>query len=86
MERTVNVACVQAEPVVLDREATIDRVAELAGRAAGDGAELVLFPEAFVDEVRRIQAERGTALVVDAAKVPSGPAASRQVSSSTTMT
>jgi nitrilase len=44
----VNVACVQAEPVVLDREATIDRVAELAGQAAAAGAELVLFPEAFV--------------------------------------
>jgi nitrilase len=44
----VTVACVQAEPVILDREATIDRVAELTGEAAATGARLVLFPEAFV--------------------------------------
>ncbi len=44
---TVRVASVQAAPVFLDREATIDRVAELTETAA-DEAELVLFPEAFV--------------------------------------
>ncbi len=48
MQTAVKVACVQAEPVILDREATIDRVAELSGEAAGAGAQLVLFPEAFV--------------------------------------
>ncbi len=48
METAVKVACVQAEPVILDREATIDRVAELTGEAAAAGAQLVLFPEAFV--------------------------------------
>jgi nitrilase len=48
MEMAVKVACVQAEPVILDREATIDRVAELTGEAAAAGAQLVLFPEAFV--------------------------------------
>ena len=48
MERAVTVACVQAEPVILDREATLDRLEELATEAAGNGAELVVFPETFV--------------------------------------
>jgi nitrilase len=48
MERAVKVACVQAEPVILDREATIDRLEQLAAEAAGNGAELVVFPETFV--------------------------------------
>lgn len=42
------VAAVQATPVFLDREASIDRVAELTAKAAADGAGLVVFPEAFV--------------------------------------
>jgi nitrilase len=48
MERAVKVACVQAEPVILDRERTLDRLEELAAEAAGNGAELVVFPETFV--------------------------------------
>ena len=44
----VKVACVQAEPVILDREATIDRLGELTAEAARNGAQLVVFPEAFV--------------------------------------
>jgi nitrilase len=48
MERAVKVACVQAEPVILDREATLDRLEQLAAEAAGNGAELVVFPETFV--------------------------------------
>ena len=48
MERPVTVACVQVEPVVFDREATLDKVAALAAEAAGAGAELVVFPETFV--------------------------------------
>jgi nitrilase len=48
VNEAVTVACIQAEPVILDREATIDRIAELAGDAAGRGAQLVLFPETFV--------------------------------------
>jgi nitrilase len=44
----VTVACVQVEPVVLDREATLERLAERAAEAAGEGAGLVAFPEAFV--------------------------------------
>ena len=48
MRETVIVACVQAEPVVLDRERTIDRLAELTAEAVKAGAQLVVFPEAFV--------------------------------------
>ena len=48
MERLVKVACVQVEPVVLDREATLDKLGSVAGEAARNGAELVVFPETFV--------------------------------------
>ena len=48
MDRAVVAACVQAEPVVLDREATLDRLETLAAEAAGNGAELAVFPETFV--------------------------------------
>ena len=48
MERAVKVACVQGEPVILDRDATLDRLEQLAAEAAGNGAELVVFPETFV--------------------------------------
>src|SRR6059058_2472289 len=48
VNETVKVACVQAEPVILDRSATIDRLAALAFEAAEGGAKLALFPEAFI--------------------------------------
>jgi nitrilase len=48
MDRPVTVACVQAEPAILDRAATLDRLEGLAAEAAGNGAELVVFPETFV--------------------------------------
>ena len=48
MDTSVKVACIQAEPVVLDREATIDKLERLAAEAAGNGAQLLVFPEAFV--------------------------------------
>ncbi|TMK80097.1 MAG: carbon-nitrogen hydrolase family protein [Actinobacteria bacterium] len=48
MDAPVKVACVQAEPVVLDREATIDKLGRLAAEAAGEGASLLVFPEAFI--------------------------------------
>ncbi|HYL40798.1 MAG TPA: nitrilase-related carbon-nitrogen hydrolase [Candidatus Binatus sp.] len=46
--RVVRAAVVQAASVAFDREATLDRVDTLTGRAAGQGAQLVVFPEAFV--------------------------------------
>src|SRR5260370_33614599 len=48
MERAVTVACVQAEAVVLDLERTLDKLEQLAAEAAGNGAELIVFPETFV--------------------------------------
>jgi nitrilase len=48
VEHTVRVACVQAEPVVLDRDATVDKLVALTAEARSDGAQLVVFPEAFV--------------------------------------
>ena len=48
MERPVTVACVQAEPVVLNRDATIEKLAALTAEAAGADARLVVFPETFV--------------------------------------
>ena len=48
MDHPVTVACVQAESVILDREATIDRVAALAAEAAAHGASIAVFPETFV--------------------------------------
>ena len=48
MRDRLTVACVQAEPVILDRERTIDKLGELTGEAARAGAELVVFPETFV--------------------------------------
>jgi nitrilase len=48
MDRAVTVACVQAEPVILDLERTLDKLEDLAAEAAGNGAELVVFPETFV--------------------------------------
>jgi len=48
MNGSLVVACVQAEPVVLDREASIEKLAVLTAEAAGNGASLVVFPEAFL--------------------------------------
>jgi len=44
----VKAAVVQAAPVLFDREGTIEKAARLTGEAAGQGARLILFPEAFV--------------------------------------
>jgi nitrilase len=44
----LRVAAVQATYEFMDREATIERVAELTAAAAAQGAQLVVFPEAFV--------------------------------------
>jgi nitrilase len=48
MRSPVTVACVQAEPVILDRDATIEKLANLAAEATGNGAKLLVFPEAFI--------------------------------------
>jgi nitrilase len=42
------IAAVQAVPVFLDLEATLDKACDLVREAAGEGATLVVFPEAFL--------------------------------------
>jgi aliphatic nitrilase len=41
-------AAVQAAPVFLDREATLDKALSLITEAAGEGANLIAFPEVFL--------------------------------------
>lgn len=50
---TNTVAVVQAAPVAFDRERTLDKLADLAADAARPGAQLVVFPEAFVSAYPR---------------------------------
>ena len=54
-EKTIHVraAVVQAAPVAFDRERTLDKVAALTADAAAEGAQLVVFPEAFVSAYPR---------------------------------
>src|SRR5258708_10528619 len=49
----VQVAVVQAAPVAFDRERTLAKVHILADEAARKGAQLALFPEAFVSAYPR---------------------------------
>jgi nitrilase len=44
----VKVACVQAEPVILDLQGTLDKLAALAAEASHAGATLAVFPETFI--------------------------------------
>jgi nitrilase len=45
---SVRAAAVQATPVFLDRDATVDKVCGLIKQAASEGAGLIVFPETFV--------------------------------------
>lgn len=44
----VRAAVVQAAPVIFDTPRTIAKLVDLTEQAAGQGAEIVVFPEAFV--------------------------------------
>ncbi len=48
MSRKITAAIVQDCSVVFDCEKTIEKVGRLAAKAAAQGAELAVFPEAFV--------------------------------------
>jgi len=48
VNEVITVACVQAEPVILDRARTLEKLDRLTAEAAGHGAALVVFPETFV--------------------------------------
>lgn len=45
---TVKVAVIQAAPVIMDKDATVSKALSLMEEAAGKGAKIVLFPEAFI--------------------------------------
>jgi nitrilase len=45
---TIRAAVVQDAPVAFDRDATLEKVRRLTADAAAGGAQIVLFPEAFV--------------------------------------
>jgi len=45
---TVRVAAIQATPVILDADATVEKAVGLLGDVAAEGARLAVFPEAFV--------------------------------------
>jgi nitrilase len=47
-EQQIKVAVVQAAPVLFDREATLEKARGLIAQVAEQGAQLILFPEAFV--------------------------------------
>ena len=49
----VKVAVIQAAPVVFNRKRTLEKVHALAREAARQGAQLVLFPEAFISAYPR---------------------------------
>lgn len=48
MKDTVRVACVQVEPVILDRASTLEKIASVTAEAKANGAQLVVFPETFI--------------------------------------
>lgn len=62
---TLRIAAVQASYVLMDRDATIEKVARLTAGAAQQGAQLVVFPEAFVP---------GTPLWIDSRPIWDGDA------------
>ncbi|MDF2790590.1 MAG: nitrilase [Neobacillus sp.] len=47
-QNNVRVAVVQAAPVIMDRDATIEKSIRLTHEAAEKGANIVVFPEAFI--------------------------------------
>jgi nitrilase len=53
MAQTVRVAVVQSAPVAFDRDCTIAKVRALTSKASADGAQLIVFPEAFVSAYPR---------------------------------
>lgn len=47
-QKIFQIAAVQASPVFMDREATVEKACRLIAEAATNGARLVVFPETFI--------------------------------------
>ncbi len=47
-QKTARAAVVQAAPILFERAATVEKGCGLVRKAAGQGAQIVLLPEAFV--------------------------------------
>ncbi len=47
-KRSFKVAAVSATPVFMNREATVEKACALIDEAAGQGSELIVFPETFI--------------------------------------
>ena len=48
LKPTCSIAVVQAAPVLFDKAACTDKAVDLIAQAAGNGAELIVFPELFI--------------------------------------
>jgi nitrilase len=78
------VAAIQAAPIFLDRDATIDKACKLIAEAGSAGAKLAVFPECFIPtyplwvwfirpaETRALR-ELYSELLENAVEIPSGP-------------
>ena len=83
-ESSVKVAAVQAAPVFLDLEASLEKALGLIEKAAAEGARLVVFPEAFlpawpawVDEVLPGEDEAWHLRLLEQSVVVPGPVTER---------
>ena len=47
-QKKFKIAAIQASPVFMDREATLEKTCKLIADAGHDGAQLAVFPEAFI--------------------------------------
>lgn len=47
-DKKFKIAAVQASPVYMNREASVEKACQLLAEVAGNGAKVVVFPEAFI--------------------------------------